>query len=168
MALTDSIPGTVQDAAARAAADSLARVAADSLARVAADSLAKAVAAKLDGSMLVNAPGDYEAELRIELRPNGSADVFLKLYTIPDSRFAYRVGALPASIHPATAAAVLRYARAYLKEGARVLDPCCGSGTLLIERGKLTETAALTGVDIAHKAIGIARENAVRIPRRPS
>lgn len=44
VALTDSIPGTVQDAAARAAADSLARVAADSLARVAADSLAKAVA----------------------------------------------------------------------------------------------------------------------------
>lgn len=122
--------------------------------------LAKAVAAKLDGSMLVNAPGDYEAELRIELRPNGSVDVFLKLYTIPDGRFAYRVGALPASIHPATAAAVLRYARAYLKEGARVLDPCCGSGTVLIERGKLTETAALTGVDIAHKAIGIARENA--------
>ncbi|MBS5879118.1 MAG: methyltransferase [Clostridium sp.] len=122
--------------------------------------LAKAVAAKLDGGLLVNAPGNYEAELRIELRRNGSADVFVKLYTIPDDRFAYRVRALPASIHPATAAAVLRYARAYLREGARVLDPCCGSGTLLIERGKLTETGSLTGVDIAHKAIDIARENA--------
>lgn len=122
--------------------------------------LAKAVAAKLDGPLLVNAPGDYEVELRIELRRNGSADLFVKLYTIPDNRFAYRVGALPASIHPATAAAVLRYARAYLKEGARVLDPCCGSGTLLIERGKFTETGSLTGVDIAHKAVAIARENA--------
>ncbi len=123
-------------------------------------SFAKAAAARMDGESLVNSPGDYEAELRVELRKNGSADVFLKLYTIPDGRFSYRAGALPASIHPATAAAVLRYARAFLKEGARVLDPCCGSGTLLIERGKLTETASLTGVDIAHKAVGIARENA--------
>ena len=124
--------------------------------------IAKAVAAKLDNSILINAPGEYEAELRIELRRNGSADLFLKLYTIPDRRFAYRAGALPASIHPATAAAVLRYARAYLKEGARVLDPCCGSGTLLIERGKMLPAASLTGVDIAHKAIDIARQNAAK------
>ncbi|MBE5784624.1 MAG: methyltransferase domain-containing protein [Clostridiales bacterium] len=122
--------------------------------------IAKAVAAKLDGDILVNAPGNYEAELRIVLRRNGSADLFLKLYTLADDRFSYRVGALPASMHPATAAAVLRYAREHLKSGARVLDPCCGSGTFLIERGKLTETASLTGVDIAHKAIDIARKNA--------
>ncbi|MBQ3201128.1 MAG: methyltransferase [Clostridia bacterium] len=122
--------------------------------------IAKAVAAKLDGDLLVNAPGNYEAELRIVLRRNGSADLFLKLYTLADDRFSYRVGALPASMHPATAAAVLRYAKEHLKAGARVLDPCCGSGTFLIERGKLTETASLTGVDIAHKAIDIARKNA--------
>lgn len=124
--------------------------------------LTKAIAAKLDGETLVNAPGDYETELRIELRRNGSADLFTKLYTIPDDRFAYRVGALPASIHPATAAAVLRYAQAHLREGARVLDPFCGSGTLLIERGKLGPVGSLTGVDIAHKAIDIARENAAK------
>lgn len=122
--------------------------------------LAKAVAAKLDSAILANAPGNYEAELRITLRRNGSADLSLKLYTLADPRFAYRVGALPASMHPATAAAVLRYAREHLKSGARVLDPCCGSGTFLIERGKLTDTASLTGVDIAHKAVDIARSNA--------
>lgn len=122
--------------------------------------LAKAVAEKLDGPLLVNAPGAYEAELRIVLKRNGSADLFLKLFTIPDARFAYRVSALPASMHPATAAAVLRYAGSYLKEDARVLDPCCGSGTFLIERGKFRPTSALTGVDIAHKAVDIARQNA--------
>ena len=41
-----------------------------------------------------------------------------------------------------------------------MLDPFCGSGTLLIEREKLTPCDALTGVDIAHAAIDIARENA--------
>lgn len=70
-------------------------------------------------------------------------------------------------MHPATAAAVLRYAtKLWVADGyvmardARVLDPTCGSGTFLIERGKLSPCRALTGVDISHKAIDIARVNA--------
>jgi 23S rRNA G2445 N2-methylase RlmL len=63
-------------------------------------------------------------------------------------------------MHPATAAAVLHYAGVYLKENARVLDPFCGSGTFLIEREKFRKCEALTGVDIAHAAIDIARQNA--------
>ncbi len=124
--------------------------------------LAKGLAAMLDSAYLANAPSDYEAEVMLEpLDQNASrADFYLRLSTLPDDRFAYRVGALPASIHPATAAAVLRYAMEHMRVNARVLDPCCGSGTLLIERGKLAPTASLTGVDIAHKAIDIARENA--------
>lgn len=109
--------------------------------------------------LLVNSPGNYEIELRVEIRPSG-ADMFIKLYTIEDNRFAYRIGALPASMHPSTASAILCYARDYLSEGARVLDPCCGSGTFLIERGLFTPCASLTGVDIAHRAIAVARGNA--------
>ncbi len=122
--------------------------------------LIKETARLLNGETLVNAPGSYEAELRAEVKPNGGARLFVKLYTLPDERFSYRVGALPASMHPATAAAVLRFARAYLKENARVLDPFCGSGTFLIERERLSSCGALTGVDIAHEAVSVARQNA--------
>ncbi|MEG1810482.1 MAG: methyltransferase domain-containing protein [Clostridia bacterium] len=121
---------------------------------------ARELASLLDGDILINSPSNYEVELRLEQLRNGGMNVFAKLFTIPDARFDYRAGALPASMHPATAAAVLRYARDYLSPDARVLDPCCGSGTFLIERGKLTDCASLTGVDIVHKAIDIARENA--------
>ena len=122
--------------------------------------VAKGLASMIDSTFLINAPSDYEAELLVEPDGRGNADFFLRLTTLPDTRFAYRVGALPASMHPATAAAVLRYAMEHMRVNARVLDPCCGSGTLLIERGKLAPTGSLTGVDIAHKAIDIARENA--------
>lgn len=122
--------------------------------------LAKEIARYLDGPLLLNAPSDYEVELRIEQRQNGGANLYVKLFTLADHRFDYRVGALPASMHPATAAAVLRSVRQHLSPNARVLDPCCGSGTFLIERSLLTPCASLTGVDIAHAAIDIARKNA--------
>lgn len=122
--------------------------------------LAKELAGYMDGDIIQNSPSSYEAELRIEHRSNGSANIYLKLLTVPDTRFDYRLGALPASMHPATAAAVLRYAENYLSKDARVLDICCGSGTFLIEREKLMPCAALTGIDIAHSAIDIARKNA--------
>lgn len=103
-----------------------------------------------------NAPGAYAAELRVEA-DGPTAAVCVKL-SAPDERFSYRKQALPASMHPADAAALIRYA---FPGGAplRVLDPCCGSGTLLIEFGKYAN-ARLCGVDIAHKAIDAARENA--------
>lgn len=113
----------------------------------------------MDGELLINSPGSYEAELRVEVRTNGSAALYLRLCTIEDTRFSYRLGALPASMHPVTAAAMLRYGDAYLRRDARVLDPCCGSGTLLIERHKLCRCAALTGVDIVPKTIELARGN---------
>ncbi len=128
--------------------------------------LAKETAHLVQGDVLVNAPGSYEAELRVEPKANGGARLFVKLLSVPDGRFSYRLAAIPASMHPATAAAVLRYAGAYLKENARILDPFCGSGTFLIEREKLTKCEALTGVDIAHAAIDIARKNAAAAESR--
>ncbi len=139
--------------------------------------LTKAVARALEtvegGRSLVNAPSNYEAELRVQLyaaKPQtakkGAAEhstqqaaLYLKLYLTPDRRFAYRKGAVPASIHPANAAGVIRLAKPYLKEGATVLDPCCGSGTLLWERGIYGPCRSLTGVDLQKSALQVAAEN---------
>ena len=41
-----------------------------------------------------------------------------------------------------------------------VLDPCCGSGTLLLERERLGRCGLLTGVDLSAAALDAARENA--------
>jgi 2-polyprenyl-3-methyl-5-hydroxy-6-metoxy-1,4-benzoquinol methylase len=121
--------------------------------------LARGVARILDGPELVNAPSGYEAELRIEAA-GPVCDVYLKLFTYEDTRFTYRLQSLPASIKPSVAAGVIRYALPFLKAGARVLDPCCGSGTMLIERGILSPCKDLIGLDIFGKAVEISRENA--------
>ncbi len=113
----------------------------------------------LEKQGFANAPSAYAAELRIEAAE--AANVYIKLSSVPDMRFEYRKQALPASIHPADAAALIRFAfpEEEHKPPARVLDPCCGSGTLLIEYGNYAK-GRLFGVDIAHKAIDAARENA--------
>ncbi|MEI3408309.1 MAG: methyltransferase domain-containing protein [Christensenellales bacterium] len=121
--------------------------------------LKKAIRDLTDDKTLVNAPADYEIELRIAASVS-SARLYLKLFTVRDERFPYRKEMLPASMNPAAAAAVLRFASDYLTVNARVIDPCCGSGTLLFERGMLSPCASLTGVDISHKAIDCARVNA--------
>ncbi len=120
--------------------------------------LARAVASACESEKLINSPSDYELELRVEGGEKNSR-LFVKLFTYRDERFSYRKESVPASMNPAVAAAVLRFAGDRFKVGARVIDPCCGSGTLLIERAKLSPCQSLTGVDIAHKAIDIARKN---------
>ena len=120
-----------------------------------------ALAAQLDKGALLNSPSQYDAELRLILQQDGTLNAYAKLYTLEDPRFSYRRRALPASMHPATAACVARYAAGFLgqKKNPNVLDPFCGSGTLLIEWGKLRPESPLTGIDIAYNALEIAKEN---------
>lgn len=114
----------------------------------------------LGGVKLENSPSGYEAEIRVERRGRAAA-VYLKLFTLPDTRFAYRTRTVPAAIHPATAAALCRLVGSYQTEKhPRVYDPCCGGGTLLIERGKSAPCKTLTGTDIAKEAVEIAWEGA--------
>lgn len=120
--------------------------------------MAREIASVMDNPKLVNAPSAYESEIRVEVFRN-TCNVYMKLYTFPDTRFAYRKGAVSASIHPATAAGIMRLAAEYFQPGARVLDPCCGSGTMLIERALYDTCSKLTGVDIASSAIRIAQTN---------
>ncbi len=76
-----------------------------------------------------------------------------------DSRFAYRKESIAASINPVTAASIMRMSAPYMREGADVLDPFCGSGTMLIERAFLMHASTLTGVDISARAIKAACTN---------
>lgn len=123
----------------------------------------KKAAARLDAlthGMLVNLPGGYEAEVRLVENKEGKFVPLLKLYTLKDSRFSYRRYALSSSIAPANAALFMELAREDLREGAQVLDPFCGVGTMLIERAFLKKTGDLYGIDIYEEAVQKGRKNA--------
>ena len=123
--------------------------------------LSKAVSKALSGDMLISSPSNYDIELCVEpTKKPDTCQLYLKPCFIKDTRFSYRKESLPASIHPATAAGILRLASDYLTTNARVLDPFCGSGTMLIERMLLSPCSHVTGVDITPKALEKAVINA--------
>lgn len=107
-----------------------------------------------------NNPADYDWELRVDCHMD-TADLYWKLCHGVDNRYPWRKRAIPASMHPALAACVSRYAMGLGKVGKpRVLDPFCGSGSLLFEREKWSPCKALIGVDKSGNAVEVARENA--------
>jgi len=98
-----------------------------------------------------NNPSSYEFEIRL-IDNDTSYDVFYKLCTYKDNRYDYRIKDVPASINPSSANMMLEEMKKYLKKDASVLDPFCGTSTMLIERSYIS-TCTLTGVDIDKKAI---------------
>lgn len=114
---------------------------------------------------LRNAPSDYEIEILLIERAEGTFLPLVKLHTLKDFRFSYRKHSLPVSIKPSTAALLAYLAKPYLKEGAQVLDPFCGVGTMLIERDKLVSAGTMYGIDSFGEAIRKARENTERAGR---
>ncbi len=121
---------------------------------------------RLSKRMLINSPGDYEVEIRLLENKEGRLFAFLKLFTLPVKRFAYRKNAVSASIHPAAAAALVKLAQPYLKECAQILDPFCGVGTMLIERDILVPAREKYGIDTFGEAVDGARENAALAGKR--
>jgi tRNA G10 N-methylase Trm11 len=113
---------------------------------------------EISGGNLKNSPSSYEVEIRI-IEKNNLCKVFIKLYTLKDNRFSYREKDVPASINPVTAAIVMKSIAKWLKPNAKVIDPFCGAGTMLIERAKVKECGRLTGVDIFNSAITAATTN---------
>ncbi len=109
---------------------------------------------------LINGTKEYEVEIRLLALKEGGYGAFLRLRTIPMKRFSYRKNAIAMSIHPATAAMMMRLAKPYLKEYAQVLDPCCGVGTMLIERDICVPAREMYAIDVFGEAIAGARENA--------
>jgi 23S rRNA G2445 N2-methylase RlmL len=76
---------------------------------------------------------------------------------LPDPRFAYRRGDVPAASHPTVAAALARLAGALPDDV--VWDPFVGSGSELCERARLGPFRRLVGSDRDRAALEAAREN---------
>ena len=115
---------------------------------------------EISGWQMVNAPKGYEVEIRLVSMREGGYLPLLKLFTLSMKRFSYRKNAVAMSLHPATAAMLVRLAKPYLKEDVQILDPCCGVGTMLIERDICVPAREKYGIDIFGEAIEMARENA--------
>lgn len=99
---------------------------------------------------------DRAADLNIRVfLEHETARVGVRLTRRPLHERGYQLAHLPGTLKPSVAAALVRLAGA--RPGRRMLDPCCGSGTLLIE-------ATLRGVracggDNSEFAVNAARAN---------
>lgn len=121
---------------------------------------AAAVIEEKTGRKLLNAPDEYEFEIRMVLDKYEKIHVFLKMATVPMGRFFYRKETIAASIHPSRAALLFALAKPYLKKRAQILDPCCGVGTMLVERHRFLPVRESYGIDYFGEAIDKARINA--------
>ncbi|GIH96979.1 methyltransferase domain-containing protein [Planobispora siamensis] len=90
------------------------------------------------------------------------ATLMLRVAGRPLHRRDYKRCSIPGTLHPPLAAAMARMAG--IRPGHRVLDPCCGAGTLLIEAGGQQPEARLYGFDLAWEALRAAGENAAGTP----
>ena len=107
-----------------------------------------------------NSPSHYDCELRIE-DARGGCRVYWMLKNVPDTRYPWRKETIAASMQPALGACLARLALARIGvERPRVLDPFCGSGTLLFSLEQQTRCAALIGVDQSADALEKAKRNA--------
>jgi 23S rRNA G2445 N2-methylase RlmL len=100
-----------------------------------------------------DAPADLNVRVFIE---GETAEVGVRMGAHSLSKRPYKQGHVPGSLKPAVAAALLRLAG--VRQGTRLLDPCCGAGTILIE-AKATG-ATVFGGDIDREAVTAARLNA--------
>jgi len=107
---------------------------------------------------LVDSPSSYAAMLRVEADPDATR-IWLVPTFEPDTRFAYRTADVGASINPVVGACLARLVRC--GESSVVVDPTCGSGTLLIERALLDRGSMLSGIDISPTAIRAATGNII-------
>ena len=90
------------------------------------------------------------------------ATLLLRLGRRPAHRRAYKNTTIPGTLHPPVAAAMAQAAE--LRPGQRVLDPCCGAGTLLIEAHHTVPGTTLLGFDLDPAARRAARRNAGPLP----
>ena len=74
-------------------------------------------------------------------------------------RFPYRIKTISASINPVTAASVMQVCKQYMSKNANVIDPFCGSATMLIERALAMPYKSLVGIDKSSVAIKAALAN---------
>lgn len=101
-----------------------------------------------------------EGELLIRLRPSTEGegwDVLARMTTEPLSSRTWRVCNRSGGLNATIAYAALKLAGQ--REQDRILNPMCGSGTLLIERSLMGPYDAMVGVDIDAEAVACAQTN---------
>jgi 23S rRNA G2445 N2-methylase RlmL len=107
---------------------------------------------------LADSPSNYALLLRVQSAPDRT-----RVWLVPtfegDQRFAYRKADVGAAIDPVVGASLVRLLRT--STDAQVVDPTCGSGTLLIERALLDAAVTATGLDISPTAVRAATENVI-------
>ena len=108
----------------------------------------------------LNSPTNYDIEIRL-IYKNNSLKLLWKPFALKDNRFSYREQDVPASINPVVAAGIVRMINNESDKADFVLDPFCGSGTLLIENAIENKHKEILGVDISDKAINAAKQNAI-------
>ncbi|GAB2685596.1 methyltransferase domain-containing protein [Nocardia thraciensis] len=86
------------------------------------------------------------------------ARLLLRVADRPLHRRTYKRRSVPGTLHPPLAAAMAQLAE--IRSGDKVLDPCCGAGTLLIEAAGLRPDASFRGLDRDAAAVRAARINA--------
>lgn len=114
---------------------------------------------RLTDRQLINSASNYEIEIRMIENKLHTYNVLVKLWTLQDNRFSYRKKLIPTSIRPDIAALLVELSKDYMIPDARILDPFCGVGTMLIERQHVVKGNTSYGLDISNDAIARARQN---------
>ena len=109
--------------------------------------------------VLLNSQEHYDIEIIVKELKKGKVNFYLKLSHLENPRFEYRRSTISTSMQPYVAATLVELAKPYMEEDAMVLDPFCGTGTLLIERNVVKAAKFAVGIDVYGKGIEIARKN---------
>ena len=106
-------------------------------------------------------PSDDAANLQIAVRraatDDGGWQVLIRTSPMPLSARSWRVCDMPGALNATVASVMASLVRPRTNE--RVLNLCCGSGTLMIERLGLGAAGSVTGVDISATALECADAN---------
>lgn len=117
----------------------------------------KAELARALGLTVDSAKSD-DADLLLRLRPvRGTWEALLSITPRPLSTRAWRVSDMPGALNATLARAMAQLTTPTPTD--TVLNLCCGSGTLLIERAALGESEVLIGCDTNQDALACADKN---------
>jgi tRNA (guanine6-N2)-methyltransferase len=103
-------------------------------------------------------PGAVDVSFRIHIRDT-KAIVGLRVTSRPLHRRDYRTASIPGALHPPVAFAMAMLGGA--KPGLDLIDPCCGTGTLLIEAKRLLPDSVVVGSDLSEVSLQAARSNGI-------
>lgn len=122
----------------------------------------KKVAAEIEADSkgrLINDPGNYDLIIVCKEKKDGNLSLYVEIPSI-DNRFAYRIHTEPTSMSTHMAAETIHEIKEFIKPESWILDPFCGTATLLLERALEMPSREYYGIDTFGQAIAEARENA--------